>query len=144
MLRAGAILLTIWTGFKLTIALGILFMLLVLGKNSPALIILYGDAQGKGLDPRALTTINALAVVANVSIAALCMLSLAVIWGALVRRAVWGFWSLALALLFLDVLRWIGASFYYHDANFLADAAILLPTIGGLTCAAIEIFRKST
>jgi hypothetical protein len=143
MLRAGAILLTIWTGLKLTIALGILFALLVLGKNSPALLVLYGDAQGKGLDARALTTINGLAVVANVSIAALCMLSLAVIWCALIRGTVWAFWSLAFALLFLDVLRWIGASFYYHQGNFVAGAATLLPTIGGLTCAAMGVFRKS-
>ena len=54
MLRAGAILLTLWTGFKLLVALGILFMLLVLRKNSPALLLLYGDSQGKSLDPRAL------------------------------------------------------------------------------------------
>ena len=67
MLRAGAILLTVWTGLKLAISLGILFMLLVLGKNSPALLVLYGDAQGKGLEPRALATINGLAVVANAS-----------------------------------------------------------------------------
>ena len=47
MLRAGAILLTLWTGFKLLVALGILFKPLVLGKNSPALLLLYGDSQGK-------------------------------------------------------------------------------------------------
>jgi hypothetical protein len=65
MLRAGAIILSVWTGFKLVISIGILFMLFVLGKNSPALLALYGDAQGRGLDPRALATINGLAVVAN-------------------------------------------------------------------------------
>jgi hypothetical protein len=45
MLRVGAILLTVWTGLKLAISLAILFMLLVLGKNSPALLILYGDGE---------------------------------------------------------------------------------------------------
>ena len=143
MLRAGAILLTIWTGLKLTIALGILFMLLVLGKNSPALLILYGDAQGKGLDPRALATINGLAVVANASVAALSILSLVVIWVALVRGARWAFWSLAATLLFLDVVRWVGESLFYHEGTLLGDTATLLPTLAGITCAAIGIFRKS-
>ena len=91
MLRAGAILLTLWTGFKLLVALGILFMLLVLGKNSPALLLLYGDSQGKSLDPRALATINSLAVVANAAIAALSILSIVVIWSALMKRALWAF-----------------------------------------------------
>ena len=59
MLRAGAILLTLWTGLSLVIAFGVLFSLLVLGKNSPALLVFYDDVQATGIDPRALTTINA-------------------------------------------------------------------------------------
>ena len=51
MLRVGAILLSLWTGFNLVLALGILFMLLVLGKNAPALLILYGDLGAEGMDP---------------------------------------------------------------------------------------------
>jgi hypothetical protein len=141
LLRAGAILLTLWTGFHLVLHLGILFMLLVLEKNSPALLILYGDSQGKGLDPRALATINALTVVANASIAALSILSLVVIWSALVRRAVWAFWSLAGSLLFLEVARWAGESFFYHQSDVLADAAPSLLVIAGM---AVGVFRKSS
>ena len=119
-------------------------MLLVLGKNSPALILLYGDAQGKGLDPRALATIDALAVVANASIAALSLLSIIVIWAALVRRAVWAFWALAVSLLFLELVRWVGESVYYHQDNLLGEAATLLPTVAGIACAAIGVFRRSS
>jgi hypothetical protein len=111
---------------KLAISVGVLFMLLVLGKNSPALIILYGNAQGSGLEPRALATINGLAVVANASVAALSILALVVIC-----RAVWAFWCLAVALLFVDVVRWIGESFFYHQGSLLAEAATLLPTLAG-------------
>ena len=144
MLRAGAILLTVWTGLKLAISVGVLFMLLVLEKNSPALIILYGNAQGRGLDPRALATINGLAVVANASVAALSILSLVVIWVALVRGAVWAFWSLAGTLLLLDVVRWVCESFFYHQGSLLGDAAELLPTLAGIACAAIGLFRRSS
>jgi len=143
MLRAGAILLTLWTGLKLLVALGILFMLLVLGKNSPALLLLYGDIQGKSLDPRALATINALAVVANASIAALSILSIVVIWSALMKRAVWAFGSLTCSLLFLEVVRLVGESFYYRRENLLADmATAVLPILTGIACAAIGLFRR--
>jgi len=69
-------------------------------------------------------------------------MSLIVIWAALVRRAVWAFWSLATALLFLEVVRWLGESFFYQE-NLLGDAATLLPTLAGITCAAIGLFRRS-
>ncbi len=143
MLRAGALLLTLWMGFKLVVALSILFMLLVLGKNSPALIVLYGSMQGAGLDPRALATINGLAIVANASVAALSILSLVVIWSALMRRAVWAFWSLAGSLLFVEVVRWVGEWFFYREGTLLADAAVLLPVLAGLACGAIGLFRRS-
>lgn len=144
MLRAGAIILTLWMTLKLLIAFGILFMLLVLGKNSPALIILYGNIQGKSLDAPALATVNALAVVANASAAALSILSLVVIWRALVRRSLWAFWSLASALLFFEIVRWLGESFYYHQEDLLADGATLLPAIAGIACAAVGVFRRSS
>jgi hypothetical protein len=86
MLRVGAIILTFWAGVRLLLALGILAMLLLFSKNAPVLVVLYGDIQGSGVDPRALATINALAVLCNTAIAAMCLLSLTVIWGALMRR----------------------------------------------------------
>ena len=95
------------------------------------------------MEPRALATINGLAVVANASVAALSILALVVIWAALVRRAVWAFWSLAGALLFVDVVRWIGESFFYRQGSLLADAATLLPTLAGIACAAIGLFRRA-
>ena len=81
MLRAGAILLSIWTGLNLVLALGILFMLLMLrDKCARVAHPLHGDLQAAGIDPRALATINGLAVVFNACAAAICGLSLSVIW----------------------------------------------------------------
>jgi hypothetical protein len=86
MLRVGAVILTFWAGARLLLALGILAMLLVFGKNAPVLLVLYGDISGKGVDARALATINALAVLCNAAIAAMSALSLTIIWCALVRE----------------------------------------------------------
>jgi hypothetical protein len=50
-------------------------MLLLSGKNAPVLLVLFGDIQGRGVDARALATINALAVLCNAAIAAMALLS---------------------------------------------------------------------
>jgi hypothetical protein len=59
------------------------------------------------------------------------------------RRAVWAFWSLAAAFLFLGVVRWLGESHFYQE-NLLKDAATLLPTLAGIACAAIGLFRRTS
>jgi hypothetical protein len=141
MLRAGAILLSLWTGFNLALALGILFMMLALGKNAPCLILLFGKMQAAGMEPRALATINGLAVVFNGCAAAICGLSLSIIWVALRRRARWAFWSLAICLGFLQAAGFASDSFFhYKDLAANVGSSVLL--LSGLGCAAVGIFRE--
>jgi hypothetical protein len=45
MVRASAVILTFWAGVRLVLAVGILAMMLVFGKNAPVLLVLYGDIQ---------------------------------------------------------------------------------------------------
>jgi len=142
MLRTGAIILTLWTGFNLVLALCILFAVMVLGKNAPALTILYGDTQAVGMDPRALATINALAVIFNACAAALCGLSLAVIWRALVKKVRWAFWSLSACLIFLQAAGFASDSFLQHK-DLGANIASSLCLLGGLTFAAVGVFAPA-
>ena len=107
------------------LALVILFMLLVLGKNAPALLILYGDLRAKDMDPRSLSTVNALAVMFNACAASICALSLSVIWLAIVRKAVWAFWSLAGCLAFLQAAG-------FASDTFLGNKDVLANTISSL------------
>ena len=140
MLRTGAILLSLWTGFNLVLALGILFMLLVLGKNAPALLILYGDLQPKDMDPRALSTVNALAVMFNACAASICALSLSMIWFAVVRKAVWAFWSLAGCLAFLQAAGFASDTFL-GNKDFLGNAISSLLLLCGICFVGIAIFH---
>jgi hypothetical protein len=141
MLRAGAVILTFWAGVRLVLAVGILAMLLVFGKNALVLVP-YGDIQGRGVDARALATINALAVLCNAAIAGMCLLSLTVIWFALVRRAAWAVWSLAACVFFLQ-----GASFFsdalLHNPDLLGNVAASSIPVVGIIVAAIDVFRRS-
>jgi len=143
MLRTGAILLSLWTGFNLILALGILFMILVLGQNAPCLLILFGDIRAAGMDPRALATINGLAVVCNACAAAICALSLTVIWLALIKREMWAFWALVGSLIFVQVAGFASDSFFAHKnlvANIISSSLLLL----GFAAVATNLFRKST
>ena len=139
MLRAGAVLLTLWAGVHLVIALGIVIMVLGLGQNAPALMILYGDIQGKGVDTRALATIDALAALGNGWRAAMCALSLTIIWTGLLRRAAWAFWSLAVCVCFVQAVDFASGSFYQHRS--LLDAVPSLLPLAGIIFAAIGVFR---
>jgi hypothetical protein len=138
MLRTGAILLSLWTGFNLALALVILFMILVLGQNAPCLLILFGDTRATGMELRALATINALAVLLNASAAAICALSLSVIWLALVRRAVWAFWSVTASLLFLQASGF-ASDWFLGNRDLLANTASSSLLLLGLSFAAIGI-----
>ena len=142
MLRVGAVLLTMWTGFNLVLALCILFAIFVLGKNAPALLILYGDTHAAGMDPRALATINAIAVIFNACAAALCGLSLAVIWFALRHKARWAFWSVAGSLGFVQAAGFASDSFL-GDKDLLANIASSLLLLFGLVLVAIGLLRRS-
>jgi len=139
MLRAGAILLSLWTGLSLVLALGIVFMLLILGKNAPALLILYGDLQPKDLDPRALSTVNALAVMFNACAASICALSLSMIWFAVVRKAVWAFWSLAGCLAFLQAAGFASDTLLANK-DFLTNTISSLLLRSGISFVGIAIF----
>jgi hypothetical protein len=142
MLRASAVILTFWAGVRLVLALGILAMLLVFGKNAPVLLVLYGDIQGRGVDARALATINALAVLCNASIAAMCLLSLTVIWCALMRQAAWAVWSLAACVFFLQGASFVSDALLHHP-DLLGNVAASSIPVAGIILAASGVFRRS-
>ena len=124
------------------LGLGILFLLLILHKNAPALLILYGDTHANGMDPRALATINAFAVVFNACVAALCSLSLVVIWIPLVQRKVWAFWALSCSLLFLQAAGFASDSFFNHtDLHLNVVSSLVL--VSGIILVGVGMFRAT-
>ena len=64
---AGAIVLSIWSGVNLLLASAILISMTMFGRNAPGLRILFDEAAVRGLDPRGVATVNAIAVLFNAS-----------------------------------------------------------------------------
>jgi len=95
------------------------------------------------VEGRALATINALAVLCNASIAAMCLLSLTVIWCALVRRAAWAVWSLAACVFFLQGASFVSDSLLQHG-DVLGNAATFSIPFIDVIFAAIAVSRPPT
>jgi hypothetical protein len=141
MLRAGAIILTLWAGVHLVIAVGILFMMTALGRNAPILWVLYGSVAGSGVESHALETINALAVLCNAGIAAMSLLALAVIWFALMGRAIWALWSLAACVLLLQGAAAASDAILRHP-DPLGNGLVAAIPVCGLVFAWIGLSRE--
>jgi hypothetical protein len=139
MLRLGLVLLSLWTGINLAIGIGILFLLLALGRNAPALLILFGDTSARGIEPRALATINAFAVIFNAAAVAICSLALAVIWFAIAHKVRWAFWSVCGSLSFLQAAGFASDSFFQHK-DLIANAVSGILLILGLMFTGLGMF----
>jgi hypothetical protein len=141
MLKAGSILLTIHGAFNFLLASAILAAITILQKTAPILHIVVGEAEISKLDSKVLAATKSLAILFNTSAAAVSLLSVVVIWCALVKGQQWAFWALLL----------VGA--FGQAMGFVADAAIgtktLIPNlvltalfVAGIALAGYGIFHS--
>jgi hypothetical protein len=138
MRHMGLILLTLWAGFHLVTALVrvLVFANFGFGKEAPALVILLGYADNPRVGYRDTATIYASTVMGQAGIAAVCGLSLAVIWRALVKGEPWAFVALLTCLGFLQAAAFVSDEFV-GNTNFttnVVSAAVLLLGLGWAAC----------
>ena len=101
-LKAGAILLSVWSGLNLLAAIAVT-VLTVSHHTPPALSMLFTNDDVLRLDGRVLAVVDAQAALGNPSIAAVCILVLALVWRGVMASARWAWWALACALIPLQV-----------------------------------------
>lgn len=150
MLRTGAILLTVWSGLNLLLALASISAICFFGTNSPGLELMVSESAIRQLDPKWLAGINGLAVFRNAWDAAFRLMVLVVIWTSLVKKAKWAFWCLLIALGFLQTFAFVAyASFAAMNlrpniaavnlfANLFATSLLLV----GLSLSGYAIHRR--
>jgi hypothetical protein len=135
-LKVGAMLLSLWSGLNILVAVAVATMTLS-GRNPPALSILFTDAEIHRLDGKVIAVVNAQAALANPCIVALCLVVLGTIWKGLIARMRWSFWVLVGALLPLQAFGFVSDAFLGHRnliAN-LVSTAILITGLGLSGCA---------
>ena len=112
MLRTGAILLTVWSGLNLLLAIACIIAICFFGNNSPGLAMMVSESDIRQLDPKWLACINGLAVFCNAWDAAFCLMVLLVTWTSLVKKSRWAFWCLLIAVGFLQTFAFVAYSFF--------------------------------
>jgi hypothetical protein len=102
--KLGAILISIWSGTNLLLATAIVGAMVIVRRHPPSLAMFVGDEAARTLPPNALALVDALGVLANGCIAALCALTLVVTWTGLLRRSRGVFAALAAPLLLVQAI----------------------------------------
>ncbi|HXU70340.1 MAG TPA: hypothetical protein VN947_13480 [Polyangia bacterium] len=85
-MKLGALMLSLWSGINLVLAVGILAAMTLGGRHAPALALYVGDAQLRALDPRVVGVVDALAIFGNGCAAAFCALMLFLVWRGITQR----------------------------------------------------------
>ena len=138
MLKIGHGLLYLWIGFNLVLAFSIVFSMVFLRNNAPALSILFDSSSIVTITPNALKTINALAVLMNTTIVSLCSLSLILIWKGLLKQK-WVFTTLSLSLGFVQLIGFV-SDYYLENKNLLANGFSTVILLSGLFLS-LNIFK---
>ncbi|HEY2713657.1 MAG TPA: hypothetical protein VGI60_14175 [Chthoniobacterales bacterium] len=131
----------IWAGGNLLLAIGIVAAMLLFGTNAPSLFILFSKPEIAALDPKALATINGLAVFANACAAAFCVMALALIWRALCHGEIWCIRLLVACAIPLQGLGFASDIYFRHKdlpANVISSVILLL----GLFAARTSMTRN--
>ena len=140
MLRAGGIVLSIWSGVNLLLAGAILISMTVFGRNAPGLRILFDEAGVRGLDSRALATVNAIALLFNACAVAFCLLMLYVTWSGVAAGRKAAYWALAIASGSLQVFGFISDA-YLGGRDLLANVISSAVLLAGLGLSGLGTYR---
>ena len=124
-LKIGAIILSVWSSLNFFPSLYVAVSILFLGKHPPGLYAILSEEDIKSLSPEMLATVDSIGLFANLSVAALNLLILIVIWKGLNKRIRWTFWTL-LAACIIAILAGVMAD---YAVNFAFPEVNMISTI---------------
>ena len=133
-LRAGAVLISAWSGLNLLVGAAVTAMTLA-GRRAPALLLVFPEEELARLDPKLVAVVNAQAALANPCIVALCGLVLAIVWTSLAAGRRWVLVALTAALIPLQAFGFVSDGFLGHQ-NLVANLVSTVLLLAGLGLAA--------
>lgn len=139
-LKAGAVLLSVWSGLNLLVAV-VVTAVTLFGRTTPVLSLVLTPSEIARVDAKAVAIINAQAAACNPCIAALCVLVLVIVWRALMARARWAFEALVACLVPLQAAGFASDAFVGHrdlGANVVSTAVLFT----GLALAGLGLRRR--
>lgn len=138
MLQAGAVILTTWNGINCLLAVLVLSAT-AFSRGHPLMArIVFADEEMNQLSEKAEAIIEALSNVASGGVAAFSLLSIQLIWMALVQRQAWAFWGLLVTMGISQLVQFlIGAIVGYKTV--LASMAMAVLYLLGMGLASYAL-----
>lgn len=142
MLKNGTIVLSVWC-FLNALPGCFSLVILALGKHAPGLRMLFTEDEITRIEPKALATIDGLALIANTLISVVCLLILCIALKCLRAGQRWALHVLLAACASLQIASYLSDALYFRGQNLLAvnvSSAVLL--VAFCLCAAGISDRK--
>ena len=110
MLKAGSIILSIWSGINFLLAALILTSVVIFNANSPLLVMVFEKSEIASLDARVIASLNALTILYNSCSVVLSVLVWLLIRKSLIAGQKWAFWALLITIGFVEVMAFIASA----------------------------------
>jgi hypothetical protein len=143
MLKAGSIVLSIWSVINFLISAAILTMVVVFQANTPILDLVFEKSEVAGISATVIASLNALTILYNS-----CSVVLSVLVWFLIRKNLlagqkWAFWVLLFGIGFVEVMAFI-ASTPIGNARWQLYVVMSVLYVVGIGLAGYSIFKRKT
>jgi hypothetical protein len=142
MLKAGSIVLSIWSGINCFLASLILTIVIFLNGNSPLLVMVFEKSEIARLDVKVISALNCLTILYNSCAVGLSVLAFFIIWTNLINGKRWAFWALLITIGFVEILAFI-ASAEVGNARWQVNVVLSVLYVVGIGLAGLSMFKRS-
>jgi len=140
MLKAGSIVLSIWSGVNFFLAALILTTVVIFNADSPLLAMVFEKSQIAGLDARVIESLNALTILYNSSAVGLSVLVWLLIRKCLAAGEKWAFWALLFVIGFVEVMAFI-ASAPLGNVRWQVNVLLSALYVVGISLSGYALFK---
>jgi hypothetical protein len=141
MLKAGSIILSIWSGINFILAALILTSVVVFNADSPLLAMVFEKSEIANLNPRVIESLNTLTILYNSCSVVVSVFVWTIIRNNLVAGEKWAFWLLLFVIGFIEVMAFIASAGVGHarwQVNVVQSALYAV----GIGLAGYSIFKQ--
>ena len=139
MLKAGSIILSIWSGINFLLAALILTSVVVFNANSPLLVMVFERTEIAALDSRVIASLNALTILYNSCSVVVSVMVWIIIRQNLVNGQKWAFWALLVTIGFVEVMTFIASAQVGH-ARWQVNVILSVLYILGIGLSGFALF----
>ncbi|TMU50439.1 hypothetical protein [Flagellimonas algicola] len=140
-LKIGSIILSVWSSLNFFPSLYVGISILFFDSHPPGLYAILNEGDFKIMSPEMLMTVDSIGLFANLSVAALNLLILVVIWKGLNNSIIWTYWALMVSCV-IAILAGVAADYAVNFAFPEVNIVSVLIVAAGFIFSGIGLFKK--